>query len=273
MSNKRDESSRPKVAVKVAAPHVAPGEGAEAVADDRERDEKARKGALFLTAVVGLYVVYLVLSGQMMTFLEALSSVDLSWVAAAVACYLLYFVFGVMAYVIAVYLDHNSPVGVRDLVSVEASGVFFGNLTPMMAGAIPSQIYRLTRTGIDVGEASAIEFTRFIVFQLGVVLFAALMLVARLQYFFQTYGDIIILNLIVFGVHFLELAGLFVVCLCPGFVTRAGNRLINFADARRWLKDRSHWDEMANVQVAEFSGTFRRAAKDLPNLADRKSVV
>lgn len=150
--------------------------------------------------------------------------------------------------------------------SVEASGVFFGNLTPMMAGAIPSQIYRLTRTGIDVGEASAIEFTRFIVFQLGVVLFAALMLVARLQYFFQTYGDIIILNLIVFGVHFLELAGLFVVCLCPGFVTRAGNRLINFADARRWLKDRSHWDEMANVQVAEFSGTFRRAAKDLPSM-------
>ena len=220
----------------------------------------------FLTAVVGLYVVYLVLSGQMETFLEALSSVDLSWVAAAAACYLLYFIFGIMAYVIAVYLEHDSPVGVRDLVSVEASGVFFGNLTPMMAGAVPSQIYRLTRTGIDVGEASAIEFTRFIVFQLGVVLFAALMLLAKLQYFFQTYGDIIILNLVVFGVHFLELAGLFVICLCPGFVTRVGNRLINFADARRWLKNRSRWDEMVNVQVAEFSGTFRRAAKDLPSM-------
>ena len=186
--------------------------------------------------------------------------------SAAAACYLLYFIFGVMAYVIAVYLEHDSPVGVRDLVSVEASGVFFGNLTPMMAGAVPSQIYRLTRTGIDVGEASAIEFTRFIVFQLGVVLFAALMLLAKLQYFFQTYGDIIILNLIVFGVHFLELAGLFVICLCPGFVTRVGNRLINFADARRWLKNRSRWDEMVNVQVAEFSGTFRRAAKDLPSM-------
>lgn len=266
MSNKRDESSRPKVAVRVSAPHVSSGESAEAVADNKERDARARKGALFLTAVVGLYVVYLVFSGQMATFLEALSSVDLSWVAAAVACYLLYFIFGVMAYVIAVYLEHDSPVGVRDLVSVEASGVFFGNLTPMMAGAVPSQIYRLTRTGIDVGEASAIEFTRFIVFQLGVVLFAALMLLAKLQYFFQTYGDIIILNLIVFGVHFLELAGLFVICLCPGFVTRVGNRLINFADARRWLKNRSRWDEMVNVQVAEFSGTFRRAAKDLPSM-------
>ena len=87
IADKRDESSRPKVAVKVVVPHVAPGEGAEAVADDRERDQKARKGALFLIVVVGLYVVYLVLSGQMMTFLEALSSVDLSWVAAAVACY------------------------------------------------------------------------------------------------------------------------------------------------------------------------------------------
>ena len=101
MSNKRDESSRPKVAVKVSAPHVSSGESAEAVADNKERDARARKGALFLTAVVGLYVVYLVLSGQMETFLEALSSVDLSWVAAAAACYLLYFIFGIMAYVIA----------------------------------------------------------------------------------------------------------------------------------------------------------------------------
>jgi hypothetical protein len=48
----------------------------------------------------------------------------------------------------------------------------------MMAGAVPSQIVRLTRTGLDVGEASATQFTRFIMFQFGVVLFAAIMLLA-----------------------------------------------------------------------------------------------
>lgn len=260
------KAAHPKVAVKVAAPHVAPENIPEGVSDDRERDAKARKGALFLAVVVGIYIVYLIFSGQMATFLDALSSVALPWVVAACGCYLLYFIFGVLAYVIAVYLDHDSPVGVRDLMSVESSGVFFGNLTPMMAGAVPSQIYRLTRTGLDVGEAGATEFTRFIMFQFGVVLFAAIMLVAKLEYFFETFGDIIILNLVVFGVHFVELAGLFVICLCPRFVMRVGNALLRVATRHRWLKDPEHWNDMVNVQVREFSETFRHAARDLPNM-------
>ncbi len=234
--------------------------------DEAENRAKARKGAIFLGVVVIVYVIYLTVSGQMGSFVEALSKVDLGWVALAGVCFVSYFIFGVIAYAIAVYLDHDSPVGIRDLMSVEASGIFFGNLTPMMAGAIPSQIVRLTRTGLDVGEASATQFTRFIMFQLGVVLFAAIMLAVKLGFFFDTYGDIVILNLVVFGVHFLELAGLFVVCLCPRFVMRIGNGLIRFLSRRGRLKNRDHWHEMVNVQVMEFSRIFKQAAKDLPSM-------
>lgn len=227
---------------------------------------QARKGALFLGAVVVAYIVYLVVSGQMASFLAALASVDPAWIAGAALCYVFYFIFGVAAYAIAVYLDHDSPVGIRDLMSVEASGVFFGNLTPMMAGAVPSQIYRLTRTGLDVGEASATQFTRFIMFQLAVVLFAALMLIAKLGFFFEAYGNIVVLNLIVFGVHLAECIALFVICLCPGLVMRFGNWAIDVLSRRNLLKNRSHWDEMVNVQVMEFSHAFKRAAKDLPSM-------
>ena len=229
-------------------------------------NDQARKGAIFLGAVVIAYIVYLVLTGQMATFLEALSNVDTGWVIGAAICYVFYFIFGVIAYAIAVYLDHDSPVGILDLMSVEASGIFFGNLTPMMAGAVPSQIYRLTRTGLDVGEASATQFTRFIMFQLAVVLFAAMMLVAKLRFFFDAYGNIVVLNLVVFGVHLLECIGLFVICLCPGVVMRFGNWAIEFLSRHGWLKDRAHWDEMVNVQVMEFSQAFKHAAKDLPSM-------
>ena len=227
---------------------------------------QARKGALFLAAVVVGYVVFLIVTGQMATFLEALAGVDTTWVLGAALCYVFYFIFGVLAYAIAVYLDHDSPVGIRDLMSVEASGVFFGNLTPMMAGAVPSQIFRLTRTGLDVGEASATQFTRFIMFQLAVVLFAALMLVAKLGFFFEAYGNIVVLNLVVFGVHLAECVGLFVICLCPGVVMRFGNWAIELLSKRGWLKNRAHWDEMVNVQVIEFSEAFKRAAQDLPSM-------
>mgnify|MGYP000887481654 CR=1 FL=1 len=254
------------VRVTVSAPHVTDASAAAGVTDNQESRAQARRGALFLSAVVGAYLAYLTISGQMGTFADALSSVDAGWVLRACLCFASYWVFGVLAYVIAVYLDHDSPVGVRDLMSVEASGVFFGNLTPMMAGAVPAQIYRLTRTGLDVGEASATQFTRFIMFQLGVVLFAAVMLVAKAGYFLEAYGDIFLLNLVVFGVHFLELAGIFVVCLCPRFVMRVGNGAIALADRHGWLRESARWDEMVNVQVMEFSNAFRRAASDLPSM-------
>ncbi len=230
---------------------------------DDESRAGARKGAIFLGFVVVAYVMYLVFSGQMGSFLDALAGVNKLWVFGAAGCFVMYFVFGVLAYAVAVYIDHDSPVGVRDLMSVEASGIFFGNLTPMMAGAIPSQIVRLTRTGLDPGEASATQFTRFIMFQMGVVVFAAAMLLAEFPFFRATYGNIVFINLFVFGIHALELIGLFVICLCPGFVRRIGNALIAFAHKRGWLKNYDKWNEMVNVQVQEFADTFKVASTNL----------
>lgn len=265
MTDRQEESRRHLQAV---AHEVrdATSRGAADAAEEREREASARKGALFLGAVVGVYVLYLAISGQMATFVAALAGVRAPWVVGASLCFMMYFIFGVLAYAIAVYLDHDSPVGILDLMSVEASGIFFGNLTPMMAGAVPSQIVRLTRTGLDVGEASATQFTRFIMFQLAVVLFAALMLVAKLSFFFEAYGNIVVLNLLVFGVHLAECVGLFVICLCPGLVKRVGNWAIAFLSVRGWLKDRAKWDQMVNVQVDEFSQAFKRAARDLPSM-------
>ena len=262
-SNNRNASSVHKTSVQGSS---AVSRGAVDAAEERERAASARKGALFLGVVVIIYILYLVFSGQMDDFVDALGGVRTDWVLGAAFCFLMYFFFGVLAYVIAVYIDHDSPVGVRDLISVEASGIFFGNLTPMMMGAVPSQIVRLTRTGLDVGEASATQFTRFIMFQLGVVVFAALMLIAKLSFFFESYGDIVLLNLLVFGAHTLECIMLFVVCLCPNLVMRVGNWLLRLIQKHRWLKDTSKLDQLVNEQVMEFSNAFKSAASDLPSM-------
>lgn len=129
------------------------------------------------------YIVYLVVTGQMGQFWAAMSSVQASWLFVACLCMFMYLFFGIVAYAIAVWLDPNSPVGIRDLISVEASGIFFGNLTPMMMGSTPAQIYRLTKAGQNVGEAGATQFTRFIVYQFGLVAWGAILLLARMPFF------------------------------------------------------------------------------------------
>lgn len=228
--------------------------------------KQAAHGAQFIGLVFGAYVAFLFFSGQIEEFVSAFQNLEFGWLVGAFVCIGMYFVLGTLAYVTAVYLDHDSPVGIRDLMAVEASGNFFGNLTPMQMGALPSQIYQLTKAGLSVGAASATQFTRFIMFQLGVVLFAAVMLWAKLGFFIDSYGDIVFLNLLVFAGHALELAGLFVVCLCPGFVRRAGGSILRWTSGHGWVKNRAKWDEMLNVQVGQFSSAFRRSAANVPDM-------
>lgn len=228
--------------------------------------KQAARGAQFIGLVFGAYVAFLFFSGQIEEFVAAFQNLEMGWLVGALVCIGMYFVLGTLAYVTAVYLDHDSPVGIRDLMAVEASGNFFGNLTPMQMGALPSQIYQLTKAGLSVGAASATQFTRFIMFQLGVVLFAAVMLWAKLGFFIDSYGDIVFLNLIVFAGHTLELVGLFVVCLCPGFVRRVGGSILRWANGHGWVKNHAKWDEMLNVQVSQFSSAFRRSAANVPDM-------
>lgn len=228
--------------------------------------KQAAHGAQFIGLVFGAYVAFLFFSGQIEEFVSAFQNLEFGWLVGAFVCIGMYFVLGTLAYVTAVYLDHDSPVGIRDLMAVEASGNFFGNLTPMQMGALPSQIYQLTKAGLSVGAASATQFTRFIMFQLGVVLFAAVMLWAKLGFFIDSYGDIVFLNLIVFAGHTLELVGLFVVCLCPGFVRRVGGSILRWANGHGWVKNHAKWDEMLNVQVGQFSSAFRRSAANVPDM-------
>ena len=134
----------------------------EVEASGGDDNKSARRGAIFIGVVLVGYIVYLVVTGQMGQFWAAMSSVQASWLVVACLCMFMYLFFGIVAYAIAVWLDPNSPVGIRDLISVEASGIFFGNLTPMMMGSTPAQIYRLTKAGQNVGEAGATQFTRTI---------------------------------------------------------------------------------------------------------------
>ena len=133
-----------KPAVKVSVAAKGSGRGAknaapapEGVEDDSKRMGSARRGILFILVVCVIYALYLVFSGQLGTFLNAMRGVDYLWVIAACFVYVIYYFLGVFAYVLAVAKDPKTPLGLRDLMSVEASGIFFSNLTPNGAGGAP----------------------------------------------------------------------------------------------------------------------------------------
>lgn len=221
----------------------------------------ARRGAIFIGLVLVAYIVYLVVTGQMAQFWGAMATVQPTWLLVACFFMFLYLLFGILAYAIAVWLDPNSPVGIRDLISVEASGIFFGNLTPMMMGSTPAQIYRLTKAGQNVGEAGATQFTRFIVYQFGLVAWGAILLLARMPYFAEHYGDITILCVFSFGGHCLILLGIFAVALMPKMVTRLAHWIINLLERVGVSKTKIEgWRGFVDNEIYSFSEKFKLSA-------------
>lgn len=224
---------------------------------------QVRGSVIFLAAVFVAYIAYLVISGTMDEFIEALAGVDLAWVVRGALCFCCYYVLGVLGYVVPAAADRTAPLGFRDLMSVEAAGIFFSFLTPGGSGAAPAQILRFTRTGMSVGAASAFQYTRFIIYEFSEGLFAAIMLIFRYQYFFDTIGNFAIVGLILFGCKVIEVTALLIVAFSPGFVKRVGNWAIDFGKRHNIGRNYDHWHDVVNRQVQEFSDGFRGAAKDL----------
>ena len=251
-----------KVPLKVSAVRSVSPEDSAA---DKKSLGQVRKTFIFLGFVAIAYAAYLVFSGQVDEFVTSLAGVDLAWITAGVICFLFYYVFGVVAYALSIIADPDNPVGIRDLMSVEASGVFFMRLTPNSAGAPPAQIYRLTRAGLSVGEASALNFTRTVLYEAGEGVFAAIMLVFCGGYFYETFGDVTLVGLFLFGFKVVQVGAMLFLCLFPKPVVAIGNWALRFANRRRWLKDDKYeqWYEMVNTQVVKFSAAFKRSAKNV----------
>ena len=94
---------------------------------ERAEFSSVRKSVLFLGAVMVAYILYVVLSGQFEEFTASLAGVDPLWVARGALCMVCYYLLGVVGYAVPVSRDRNSPLGFRDLMSVEAAGIFFSS--------------------------------------------------------------------------------------------------------------------------------------------------
>lgn len=247
------------------APKVAPKTTVQATTK-HERSEfgSVRKSVLFLGAVMVVYILYVIFSGQMDEFVSSLRGVDITWVLRGGLCMCCYFLLGVVGYAVPVAREKHSPLGFRDLMSVEAAGIFFSFLSPGGTGAAPAQIYRFTRAGLSVGAASALQYTRFIVYEAAEGIFAAIMLIFRYRYLLDTVGNFAVVGLVLFGVKIIEVLALLVICLCPGFVRHAGNALISLFEKTPLKADFVHWHHVVDNQVQEFSDGFKGAAGDLP---------
>ena len=131
----------------------------------------------------------------------------------------------------------------------------------MMMGSTPAQIYRLTKAGQNVGEAGATQFTRFIVYQFGLVAWGAILLLARMPFFAERYGDMTLLCVFSFGGHCCILLGIFAVALMPKTVTRVAHCIINWLERMGVSATKIEgWRTFVDGEIYSFSEKFKLSA-------------
>lgn len=229
--------------------------------------KRALLGGAFLLVVLGANLIYIVASGQLGEALHALAGLKLHWLLVAALCMLGYLVFGTLAYLITIWIDPVTPAGIRDMASVEATGTFFGNLTPACAGAVPAQILRLTKCKLSVGEATAIQTTRFLVYIAAETALGVGLLASRFGVFLDKYGAVVWVNAVVCAGKVLHLSLITLACLFPGLVSRLGGGLLRWLAARGWLKQGDAWATSLDQQVQLFAGSFRRGIRHRRGMA------
>ena len=112
-----------------------------------------------------------------------------------------------------------------------------------------------------MGEAGATQFTRFIVYQFGLVAWGAILLLARMPFFAERYGDMTLLCVFSFGGHCCILLGIFAVALMPKTVTRVAHCIINWLERVGVSATKIEgWRTFVDGEIYSFSEKFKLSA-------------
>lgn len=244
--------------------HKVDGAGEQAAGKSSKDRRMLHLGIAFIVLVVVGFAVWLFVSGTAGSFASAVAQADPLWVLAGAGCFFGYLVLDSLCYRVAGMLT-GSRLGARDVTSVAAAGIVFGYLTPSQMGGAPAQIVRLTQVGLKVGDASAVQITKFFVYQAGVTLLGAVVMFAESSYFIERFGNIVIVSILSFAVHLLIMAFMVAVVFAPGLIRRMCHFLVRlcarFLGRMRAFRDPEPLHRRVDEEVDAYSTSVHAAIK------------
>ena len=233
----------------------------EVEASGGDDNKSARRGAIFIGVVLVGYIVYLVVTGQMGQFWAAMSSVQAPWLAAACFCMFLYLFFGIVAYATRCLARpqftrrHSRPHFGRGERHLLWQPHTYDDGLDSCSDLPPDQ------GGPKCRRGRSTQFTRFIVYQFGLVAWGAILLLARMPFFAERYGDMTLLCVFSFGGHCCILLGIFAVALMPKTVTRVAHCIINWLERIGVSATKIEgWRTFVDGEIYSFSEKFKLSA-------------
>lgn len=145
-------------------------------------------------------------------------------------------------------------------------GQLFNNLTPFASGGQPMQLYYLTKSSFQLGEASSILLMKFIVYQSAMIVYSSILIFVRYSFFSKQVSKLGYFIGLGFAVNLAVVIGLFLIGFLPVFTTKLTKSIIALLSKLHIIKDKEKTTANAISNIEGFHHGFKQ-------LMTQKSVL
>ena len=147
---------------------------------------------------------------------------------------------------------------------VNMGGQYFHAITPFASGGQPFQAYYLNKQGVDLGVAINCLVSKFIIYQLALVLLTAILLFLRLPYFIKSVDNFSYLVLFGFVINLIVMIWALSLVFFKKTTRKIACWIIRFLAKIHIVKDPDQKMDYMDSELEKFNNCFHEMLKDIP---------
>ncbi|MBO4325788.1 MAG: flippase-like domain-containing protein [Clostridia bacterium] len=227
---------------------------------------KSRKIELFICISCGVAVVgFILFSNDPKTLVRSLHELNPFWLLGSILCMVGYWFFETLTlHFILKRFYGDEPFS--DSINVTMGGQYFSAITPFSTGGQPFQTYYLAKKGRSVGVTASALLTKFLIYQLSLVILSTILLVIKWDFFKTTVPNFYWLVIIGYIVNLTVLVVMTVIGVFRGIADWICKTTVKLGAKLRIVKNKEETLEKAEEGLALFHSTFRGLFKHVPVL-------
>ncbi len=217
--------------------------------------------SILFVIFVFFYTVYMVYQDGFHNISQIMASMDYTWILVGLAATVFYWwLEGLCFYYITKKMYPNEKF--RSCFRLAIIGRLFNNITPMSAGDQPMQLMVMKSEGKTISNGASILLTRFIVYQLVLVAYTIIIMIAQYTKFAELIDQYMIFAIIGFIANIIVVMFLIMLAINKNIVMKMGRGLVKLLYKIRIVKDKEKMITKVEETVTEFQHQFEMMKKE-----------
>ena len=212
--------------------------------------------SIIFVIIVFIFTMYMILKDGIDNFIVMAKSIDVSWIIAGLIITVIYWLLeGLCFYVITKKIYPKQKF--YSCFRLAVIGRLFNNITPMSAGDQPMQLMIMKNEGKSVSNGANILLTRFIVYQICLVIYTIVIMLFRYTYFVNIIDNLMFFAMIGFVINIVVVIFLILVAVNNKIIINISKSAIGVLNRIKILKEEKYNNKVKNV-VNEFQEQFKQ---------------